>query len=106
MNIGCKSKSCFNGKGTLGSLDSNNKKARVFNLERWRLFKVAEMSIGYNKIKKKLSTIVRMGVFNNGCFMERVHWEVWTTKRQEYFTLKNEGYVFKVGKIITVHCFE
>ena len=44
-------KSCFNGKGALWSLGSNNKKATVFNVERWRLFKVAETSIGYNKIK-------------------------------------------------------
>ena len=40
-----------------------------------------------------------MRVFNNGCFMERVHLQVWTTKRQEYLTLKDEGYVFKVGKM-------
>ena len=40
-----------------------------------------------------------MHVINNSCFMERVHLEVWTTKRQEYLTLKNEGYLFKVGKM-------
>ena len=38
-------------------------------------------------------------MINNGCFMEKVHLEVWTTKRHEYFTLKDEGYVFKVGEM-------
>ena len=40
-----------------------------------------------------------MHVINNSCFMERVHLEVWTTKRPEYLTLKDECYLFKVGRM-------
>ena len=40
-----------------------------------------------------------MHVINNSRFMERVHLEVWTTKRQEYLTLKDESYLCKVGKM-------
>ena len=43
-----------------------------------------------------------MHVINNSCFMERVHLEVWTTKRRENLTLKDEGYLFKVARWASV----
>lgn len=46
-----------------------------------------------------------MHVINNSSYMERVHLEVWTTKIQEYLTLKDEGYFFKVGKM-SIGCNE
>ena len=43
-----------------------------------------------------------MHVINNSCFMEGVHLEVWTTKRRENLTLKDEGYLFKVARWASV----
>ena len=43
-----------------------------------------------------------MHVINNSCFIERVHLEVWTKKRWENLTLKDEGYLFKVARWVSV----